>query len=87
VPALRFTSILAELRGYHYHTGVVFSAYAPGQGQAVAQGGRYDEIGQVIRPGPAGHRFQHRSGDLLLLVRRRMRLVQVFTRQRSRISR
>ncbi len=39
---------LAELRGYHYHTGVLFSAYTPGQGAAVAQGGRYDEIGQVF---------------------------------------
>jgi ATP phosphoribosyltransferase regulatory subunit len=39
---------LAELRGYHYHTGILFSAYTPGQGAAVAQGGRYDEIGQVF---------------------------------------
>ena len=39
---------LAELRGYHYHTGVLFSAYTPGQGVAIAQGGRYDEIGQVF---------------------------------------
>lgn len=39
---------LAELRGYHYHTGVLFSAYTPSQGTAVAQGGRYDEIGQVF---------------------------------------
>ena len=39
---------LAELRGYHYHTGVLFSAYTPGQGAAMAQGGRYDEIGQVF---------------------------------------
>ncbi|MBK8508082.1 MAG: ATP phosphoribosyltransferase regulatory subunit [Candidatus Competibacteraceae bacterium] len=39
---------LAELRGYHYHTGAVFSTYLPGQGQAIAQGGRYDEIGQVF---------------------------------------
>lgn len=36
---------LAELRGYHYHTGAVFAAYVPGSGQAVAQGGRYDDIG------------------------------------------
>jgi len=36
---------LAELRGYRYHTDVVFSAYVPGFGQAVAQGGRYDDIG------------------------------------------
>lgn len=39
---------LAELRGYNYHTGVVFSAYVSGQGQAIAQGGRYDDIGQVF---------------------------------------
>lgn len=39
---------LAELRGYHYHTGAVFAAYAPGSGQALAQGGRYDDIGRVF---------------------------------------
>ncbi len=39
---------LAELRGYHYHTGAVFAAFVPGQGQAIAQGGRYDEIGKVF---------------------------------------
>src|SRR5512139_46050 len=39
---------LAELRGYHYHTGVVFAAFVPGQGQAIAQGGRYDDIGRVF---------------------------------------
>ncbi len=39
---------LAELRGYHYHTGVVFAVFVPGQGQAIAQGGRYDDIGRVF---------------------------------------
>ncbi len=39
---------LAELRGYHYHTGVVFAAYAEGRPNAVAQGGRYDEIGKAF---------------------------------------
>lgn len=39
---------LAELRGYHYHTGLVFAAFVPGQGQAIAQGGRYDDIGRVF---------------------------------------
>ncbi|MBT3144985.1 ATP phosphoribosyltransferase regulatory subunit [Neptunomonas phycophila] len=47
----RFPSIdlyfdLGELRGYHYHTGVVFSALTPAFGQAVAKGGRYDAIGR-----------------------------------------
>ncbi len=39
---------LAELRGYAYHTGVVFAAFVPGHGQAVAQGGRYDDVGKVF---------------------------------------
>ena len=47
-PELPIHIDLAELRGYHYHTGVLFSAYVPGRGQAVAQGGRYDEIGQIF---------------------------------------
>ena len=36
---------LAELRGYHYHSGVVFAAYTKGHPTAVALGGRYDEVG------------------------------------------
>ena len=39
---------LAELRGYRYHTGVVFAALVPGFGREVARGGRYDEIGNVF---------------------------------------
>ena len=39
---------LSELRGYHYHTGLVFAAFAPGWGQAIANGGRYDHIGEVF---------------------------------------
>lgn len=36
---------LGELRGYHYHSGVVFAAYAIGYTGPVALGGRYDEVG------------------------------------------
>jgi multidrug efflux pump subunit AcrA (membrane-fusion protein) len=39
---------LGELRGYRYHTGVVFAAYTPGQAQELARGGRYDDIGAVF---------------------------------------
>jgi len=39
---------LAELRGYHYHTGMVFAAYVPGHGQALANGGRYNDVGKVF---------------------------------------
>jgi ATP phosphoribosyltransferase regulatory subunit len=41
--ALRFD--LAELAGYGYHNGPVFSAYHADLGQALARGGRYDGIG------------------------------------------
>ncbi len=39
---------LADLRGYGYHTGVVFAAYVGGQPSAVALGGRYDGAGAVF---------------------------------------
>ena len=39
---------LAELRGYGYHSGVVFAAYTAGRSSAIAQGGRYDEVGKVF---------------------------------------
>ncbi len=48
IPAVTLHFDLAELRGYHYHTGLVFAAYTPGRGQAIALGGRYDGIGQVF---------------------------------------
>ncbi|MEE3116941.1 MAG: ATP phosphoribosyltransferase regulatory subunit [Pseudomonadota bacterium] len=65
-----------ELRGYNYHTGLVFAAYVPGHGDAVAKGGRYDAIGSDFgRARPAtgfsldiralvalGERVQKRSG-------------------------
>ncbi len=36
---------LSELRGYHYHSGVVFAAYAQNYSGPLALGGRYDEVG------------------------------------------
>lgn len=39
---------LSELTGYHYLTGTVFAAFAPGVGSAIARGGRYDHIGEVF---------------------------------------
>lgn len=37
---------LIELRSYHYHTGLVYAVYAPNHAVALAQGGRYDGIGE-----------------------------------------
>ena len=48
LPDVKVHYDLAELRGYNYHTGMVFAAYVAGRGQAVALGGRYDDIGEVF---------------------------------------
>jgi len=39
---------LAELRGYHYHSGVVFDAYCDGVTGPVGRGGRYDDVGKAF---------------------------------------
>ena len=39
---------LAELRGYRFHTGLVFAAFVPGTGQELARGGRYDAAGAAF---------------------------------------
>ncbi len=39
---------LADLRGYHYHSGVMFAAYVPGLPNALARGGRYDHVGEAF---------------------------------------
>ncbi|MBS3963427.1 MAG: ATP phosphoribosyltransferase regulatory subunit [Methylomonas sp.] len=47
-PSLAISFDLAELRGYHYHTGIVFAAFVPTVGREIARGGRYDNIGGVF---------------------------------------
>jgi hypothetical protein len=39
---------LADLRGYAYYSGAMFSMYAPGASDALARGGRYDEVGSCL---------------------------------------
>lgn len=47
-PELPFSIDLSDLRGYHYHNGVVFAAYCPGYPAAIALGGRYDGAGKAF---------------------------------------
>jgi len=75
-PEVSFGFDFCELRGYNYHTGLVFAAYVPGYGDAVGKGGRYDAIGSDFgRARPAtgfsldvrslaalGHRADRSSG-------------------------
>ena len=48
LPQIRLCFDLSELRGYQYHTGIVFAAYSPHYGRAISKGGRYDHIGEVF---------------------------------------
>ena len=42
---------LADLRGYHYHSGIMFAAYVPQAPAAIARGGRYDRVGEAFGRG------------------------------------
>lgn len=57
---------LADLRGYHYHSGVAFAAYCAGSPSAVALGGRYDDFGRAFGRGRPATGF---SMDLRELAR------------------
>lgn len=39
---------LADLRGYQYHSGVMFAVYVEKLPQPIARGGRYDHVGQAF---------------------------------------
>jgi len=65
-PDITINVDLAELRGYSYHTGVLFAAYTD-NGDELARGGRYDDVGAAFgRPRPA----TGFSGDLKKLADR-----------------
>ena len=46
--AARVNIDLADLSGYQYESGVTFAIYVPGLPNAVARGGRYDEVGEAF---------------------------------------
>ena len=48
IPYLDLHIDLAEMRGYRYHTGIMFAAYTAAAGRAIAWGGRYDNTGKRL---------------------------------------
>ncbi len=64
-PNIKLYIDLTELRGYHYHTGLVFAAYAPGTRAELAKGGRYDHVGEAFGRARAATGF---SADLKALL-------------------
>lgn len=65
-PALPISFDLAQLRGYDYHTGIVFAAFVAEVGREIARGGRYDNIGEFFGTARPATGF---SADLKLLAR------------------
>jgi ATP phosphoribosyltransferase regulatory subunit len=61
---------LADLRGCHYHNGVVFAAYCDGSPGAVALGGRYDHVGAAFGRARAATGFSIDLRDLARLAKR-----------------
>jgi len=64
-PDTRIVVDLAELRGYRYHTGMLFATYTQ-DGDVIARGGRYDAIGRAFGRDRPATGF---SGDLTQLAR------------------
>ena len=47
-PDLAIQCDLSEIHGHRYHTGLLFSLFGPQRGEALASGGRYDDIGAAF---------------------------------------
>ncbi len=47
-PGVELSVDLADLRGYRYHNGITFAAYVEGLPNAIARGGRYDDVGRAF---------------------------------------
>ncbi|MFK7997838.1 MAG: ATP phosphoribosyltransferase regulatory subunit [Granulosicoccus sp.] len=62
-PSVRIHVDLAELRGFSYHTGILFTLYDESGGE-LARGGRYDAIGEAFGQARPATGF---SGDLIQL--------------------
>ncbi len=47
-PDVRVSFDLADMGGYAYYSGARFAVYAPGAGEPLLRGGRYDQVGAVF---------------------------------------
>ena len=55
-PEVRLGFDLSDMSGYAYYSGTRFAIYGAGSSDALARGGRYDEVGAVFgrRPSRSG---------------------------------
>lgn len=59
---------LGELGGFNYESGIAFAAFADGASEAIARGGRYDDIGLVFGRARPATGFSMDLKSLLVLV-------------------
>jgi ATP phosphoribosyltransferase regulatory subunit len=64
-PQCVLTVDFADLRGYRYHNGVMFSIYCHGLPNAVVRGGRYDGVGAIFGRARAATGFSLELRELL----------------------
>jgi ATP phosphoribosyltransferase regulatory subunit len=63
----QITLDLGEMRGYQYHSGIVFAAYCHNIPSAVIRGGRYDQVGQAFGRARAATGFSLDLRELAIL--------------------
>ena len=73
-PQLNINVDLAELRGYTYHTGIIYAVYTPERGHSIARGGRYDGIGKAFNNNRAATGFSTDLYTLASLSQQRKRI-------------
>ena len=65
---IRICFDLTELRGTHYHTGLLFAVYAEGWAGELARGGRYDNVGKKFGRSRPATGFSLDLRDLLRIL-------------------
>lgn len=68
-PGVEISVDLAELGGFNYESGLVFAAFTPGSPDAIARGGRYDEVGASFGRARAATGFTMDLRQLAALIR------------------
>jgi ATP phosphoribosyltransferase regulatory subunit len=66
-PQVKLSLDLADLRGYGYHNGVGFAAYVGEFPNALARGGRYDDVGKAFGRARPATGFSLELRDLIQL--------------------
>jgi ATP phosphoribosyltransferase regulatory subunit len=69
-PGVEISVDLAELGGFNYESGLVFAAFAPGSPDAIARGGRYDEVGASFGRARPANGFNMKPNSLAALAPR-----------------